>query len=160
MKAVRVQYTVTEDYAPTNKANIEKVMADLKELANPGIRYSAFTMEDGCTFVHFAMFDSAESQGELGKLESFGSFQKQLRASGLVSPPDAQPLGLVGASWDILRSSTHDRCRRSRACSTCCGSSPIVPSPRCAAYVPRTRCTSARRNSSAWSTARWTPLSS
>jgi hypothetical protein len=37
MKAVKVQYTLKAEYAETNKANINKVMADLQELANLGI---------------------------------------------------------------------------------------------------------------------------
>ncbi|MBV7333242.1 hypothetical protein KFU94_34470 [Chloroflexi bacterium TSY] len=37
MNAVRVQYTVKEAYVETNKANIQRVMADLKEINNPDI---------------------------------------------------------------------------------------------------------------------------
>ena len=39
MKSVKVQYTVKAEYADTNKANISQVMADLRELAHPGIKY-------------------------------------------------------------------------------------------------------------------------
>ena len=53
MKSVKVQYTVKAEYADTNKKNVAKVMADLRELAHPGIKYSAFVMEDGKTFIHF-----------------------------------------------------------------------------------------------------------
>jgi hypothetical protein len=102
MSFVRVQYTVRPEYTDTNKANIAAVMAELQELGDPGIRYAAYLMEDGQTFLHVAMFGSEESRGKLGKLESFQSFQQQLKASGLVSPPDAKPLELVGASWTVF----------------------------------------------------------
>ena len=35
MNAVKVQYTVKEAYVETNKANIQRVMADLKEIGRP-----------------------------------------------------------------------------------------------------------------------------
>lgn len=42
MRAEKVQYTVKESYSETNQQNIRKVMADLRAIDNPGIRYSAF----------------------------------------------------------------------------------------------------------------------
>ncbi len=102
MIAVRVQYTVRPDYADTNAANIQAVMDELQTLGRPGIRYSAFTLADGVTFVHFAMFASKEDQAVLGQTAAFPKFQTALKASGLVSPPDAQPLTAVGASWEVF----------------------------------------------------------
>lgn len=102
MPSVRVQYTVRPEFTPTNQANIAAVMSDLRELGHPGIRYAAYLLPDGQTFLHIAMFADAEAQGELGKLASFGKFQSELKASGLISPPDAKPLEVVGASWEIF----------------------------------------------------------
>ena len=39
MNAVKVKYIVKEEYVETNKANIQQVMADLRELNNPDIKY-------------------------------------------------------------------------------------------------------------------------
>ena len=36
MSSVRVQYTVRPEYTETNKRNIAAVMAELRELGNPG----------------------------------------------------------------------------------------------------------------------------
>ncbi|MEM7131707.1 MAG: hypothetical protein AAF702_35665 [Chloroflexota bacterium] len=102
MNAVRVQYTVREEYVETNKANIQKVMADLNALNNSDIRYSAFQLEDGQTFMHFVMRANEEAQKSLSELPSFQEFQRQLRESQPEVPPKAEELSLVGSSWDIF----------------------------------------------------------
>lgn len=102
MQAVRVQYTVRPEYTATNQANIAAVMAELRERAHPGVRYAAYLLPDGQTFLHVAMFADQEARAVLGELASFATFQTELKASGLVSPPDAQPLELVGSSWEIF----------------------------------------------------------
>ena len=102
MKAVKVQYTVKAEYAETNKANIHQVMADLQELANQGIRYSAFVLEDGKTFVHFGLYTDQEALDVVNNLPSFQSFREQLKASGPESPPEGDDLTLVDSSYDIF----------------------------------------------------------
>jgi hypothetical protein len=47
MKAIKIQCMAKADYVDTNTRNICKVMNDLQELANPGIKYSAFILKDG-----------------------------------------------------------------------------------------------------------------
>ena len=102
MIAVKVQYTVKEDYAETNQKNIQKVMADLRELNNPGIRYSAFMLDDGISFVHFAMYPDEETASNVNNLEPFQSFRGQLKQSQPEKPPKADNLSLVGAAYDIF----------------------------------------------------------
>jgi hypothetical protein len=102
MNAVKVQYTVKDEYVETNKANIQRVMADLKEINNPDIQYSAFLLEDGKSFVHFVMRVNDEAQKTLSELSSFQEFQRQLKESGPEAPPNAENLNLVGSSWDIF----------------------------------------------------------
>ena len=102
MQAVKVQYTVKEDFVPTNKANIQRVMADLREMDLADIKYSAFLLDDGKTFVHFVMRVDDEAQKVLSELPSFQEFQRQLRESGPEAPPQAENLSLVGSSWDIF----------------------------------------------------------
>jgi hypothetical protein len=102
MEAVKVQYTVKEEYVETNKANIQKVMADLIKINNPNIQYSAFMLEDGKSFVHFVMRVDEEAQKTVSELPSFQEFQRQLRESGPEVPPNAENLNLVGASWDTF----------------------------------------------------------
>ena len=102
MNAVKVQYTVKEAYVETNKANIQRVMADLKEINPPGIIYTAFLLDDGQSFVHFVMRVDDEAQKTLSELPSFQEFQRQLKESGPEAPPNAENLTLVGTSRDMF----------------------------------------------------------
>jgi hypothetical protein len=102
MEAVKVQYTVKKEYVETNKANILRVMADLKKINHPDIQYSAFLLEDGKSFLHFVMRVDADAQKTVSELPSFQEFQRQLKESGPEVPPNAENLTLVGSSWDIF----------------------------------------------------------
>lgn len=102
MDTVKVQYTVKESYVETNKANIQEVMAALQEKGSPGLKYSAFLMGDGQTFIHFAIRETEEAQKMLGELPEFQAFQKALRESGPISPPKPDNLTLVGSSYSIF----------------------------------------------------------
>ena len=102
MEAVKVQYTVREEYVATNKKNIEQVMAELRTLNNPGIKYSSFSLDDGKTFVHFGMYADAESKSIVGELESFKKFRQQLKESQPEVLPNAEDLSLVASAYDIF----------------------------------------------------------
>jgi hypothetical protein len=102
MKAVKVQYTVKEDYVETNKGNIERVMSELRGLNNPGIKYSSFLLDDGKTFVHFGMYADEEAMSVVGNLESFNQFRQQLQESRPEVPPHADDLSLVASAYDIF----------------------------------------------------------
>ena len=102
MKSVKVQYTVKAEYAETNKGNIRQVMADLQELANPGIKYSSFSLEDGKTFIHFGMYADQQAQEVVNNLPSFQSFREQLKASQPDTPPKGDDLILVDSSYEIF----------------------------------------------------------
>jgi len=51
MRAVKVEYTVKPEYVSTNKANIQKVMDELRALGDVGILYSSYVKEDGCKII-------------------------------------------------------------------------------------------------------------
>lgn len=76
MNAVKVQYTVKEAYVETNKRNIQRVIAELRELNNPSIKYSSFLLDDGKTFVHFGIYADEEAKFVVGDLDSFASILK------------------------------------------------------------------------------------
>ena len=102
MKSVKVQYTVKTEYVETNKNKIARVMADLRELANPGIKYSTFVLDDGKTFVHFGMYADQEALDVVNNLPSFQSFREQLKSSGPEAPPKGEDLTLVDSSYEIF----------------------------------------------------------
>ncbi len=102
MKSVKVQYTVKAEFANSNKKNVAKVMADLRELAHPGIKYSTFVLNDGKTFVHIGMYAGQEALDVVNNLPSFQSFREQLKASGPEAPPKGDDLTLVDSSYEIF----------------------------------------------------------
>jgi hypothetical protein len=102
MKAVKVQYTVKESYAETNQKNIQQVMTDLQALNNSGIKYSAFMLEDGKSFLHFAFYPDEETADIVNNLESFQSFRMQLKESQPEVPPKAEELTLVGSAYKLF----------------------------------------------------------
>ena len=102
MKIVKVTYTTKAEYADQNQSNIKTVMADLRAINNPGINYNSCLGPDGKTFIHTAFFNNDEDEKVLLGLPSFKTFQEQLRASGLESPPKQEILTLVGSSVEIF----------------------------------------------------------
>jgi len=101
-RIVRVQYTTKQEYAAKNKENITKVMNDLRAINNPGIRYSTYLLEDGKTFMHFALFENEAANKILMELESFKQFQAALKESVPEVPPKTENLSLVASSFDIF----------------------------------------------------------
>jgi hypothetical protein len=102
MEAVKVQYTVKKEYAEKNKRNIEQVMAELRSLNNVGVKYSAFMLADGKTFVHFGLYADSEAKSIVGELDSFKKFRQELQESQPEVPPKADDLNLVASAYDIF----------------------------------------------------------
>ena len=99
MKAVKVQYTVREDYVEQNKANIRKVMERLRLEPIIGMMYSSFTLADGNTFVHINIAKDEATMAMLSEVAEFGTFRKELKESGTLAPPTSEDLNLVGANF-------------------------------------------------------------
>jgi len=101
-RVVRVQYTATPEFVPQNKANIAKVMADLREINNPGLKYATFLDADGVSFMHFAMFENEEATNVLNSLESFKHFQAELKANVPGVAPKTEKMTLVASGYEIF----------------------------------------------------------
>jgi len=102
MKIVRVQYTTTAEYAATNNENIKQVAKELKKIGHPGIKYSAYVLADGKTFMHFDQFENEEAHQVLTALESFKKFSAELWASKLEVEPKLELPSLVASSEDFF----------------------------------------------------------
>ena len=102
MKIIKVQYTTTQEYAATNKANIANVANEVRKLNHPGIRYSAYLLPDGKTFMHFDQFENEEVHQVLMGLESFKKFQAGLQSTMLEAAPQWELLSLAAASYDFF----------------------------------------------------------
>jgi len=98
MKTVRVQYTTTPDFAPTNQANIAAIVSELKELNHPGIKYGCWLVPDGKTFMHFDQFATEEDHQILQSLKSFKKFADDLWASGLEAEPQLELPTLIAST--------------------------------------------------------------
>ena len=102
MNAVKVQYTVQESYAETNKANVANVMKAVRALDNPNFKYSTFVLDDGVTFIHLVMRQGEDTDNLPNSLPEFEAFRTGLMASKPVSPPKPTNLNLVDTGWQIF----------------------------------------------------------
>ena len=100
MRAVKVEYTVKPEYVATNKANIQKVMDELRALGNVGVLYSTYIKEDGISFVHFSIHKDEENI--ITSLSAFKVFSEQLKSEGLAGEaPKPLKLEMVAKSFDL-----------------------------------------------------------
>ncbi|MFI5159840.1 MAG: hypothetical protein ACHQHN_01115 [Sphingobacteriales bacterium] len=102
MKIVKVQYTTRPEYAAKNVENITNVANEVKSLNHQGIKYAAFLLPDGKTFMHFDQFVDEEAHNILTGLESFKKFAAELDASLLESEPKLDLLTSVATSYQVL----------------------------------------------------------
>ena len=84
-----------------NKNNIDAVMRELRALNNNDVRYAVYLHSDGKTFMHLAQQNTAEAEKLPTSLESFKSFQTQLRAN-LEVPAKVEAFTLVDAAAQIF----------------------------------------------------------
>jgi hypothetical protein len=98
MKAVRVIYTTTAAYAATNQQNIAAIVAELKTLNHPGIKYGAWILPDCKTFMHFDQFENEEAHLALQALGSFKKFAEELDANGFEAEPVLELLELAAST--------------------------------------------------------------
>jgi hypothetical protein len=102
MKIVRVQYTTTPAYAAINKENITGIINELKTLNHLGIKYSAYLLPDGKTFMHLDHLENEEAHQVLQSLPSFKKFAAELEANGFEVEPKLELLELVASSEDLF----------------------------------------------------------
>ncbi|MBS1532661.1 MAG: hypothetical protein JSU01_20325 [Bacteroidetes bacterium] len=98
MKVVRVQYTLKPGHVEANQANIAAIVAELKELKHAGIKYGAWLLPDGKTFMHFDQFENEEAHLALQELASFKKFAAELWAAGFEVEPKLELLELVSST--------------------------------------------------------------
>ena len=98
MKIVRVNYTTRLAYAATNAANIQAVVDELKTINHPGIKYSAYILPDGKSFMHFDQFINEEAHLFLQELASFKKFAAELDASDMEVEPVLELLSLAAST--------------------------------------------------------------
>ena len=102
MKIVSVQYTTTPEYAPKNKENIKQIVNELRNINHQGIKYSAYLLSDGKTFMHLDHLENEEAHQFLQSLKSFKKFADELLNSKLEVKPKLELLTMVASTEDFF----------------------------------------------------------
>jgi len=79
---------------------VKQVFAQLAEDGPDGLRYAAFRLADGVTFVHIAIFDGEANP--LKQTTAFAEFQREI-TKRCVEPPVSAEATLVGSYRMITR---------------------------------------------------------
>jgi hypothetical protein len=91
-----IRYRTKPDRADENERLIRAVFAELAKQNPDGLRYAAFRLDDGVSFLHVAVLDGEENP--LTALAAFGEFQSSIQdrcADGPI-PADATIVGSYG----------------------------------------------------------------
>lgn len=100
MSTTIVRYKVKADRAEENKDFIRKVFAELDRTKPEGLRYASFHLEDGLSFVHVAIIETADGKNPLPESNAFKQFVADIR-DRCDEPPVAMTADIVG-SYRIL----------------------------------------------------------
>ena len=74
MHTTIVRYKVKGDEAEENKALIRRVFEELEESKPDGLRYAAFSLADGASFVHVAVVETENGGNPLQQTAAFRKF--------------------------------------------------------------------------------------
>ena len=96
MRRVMVRYTVKPGRAAENERYIEQVFAELARTAPQGMRYAAFRLDDGVSFVHVYVNENTDGTDPLPALPAFQEFRAGLEER-CESARVATPLHEVGS---------------------------------------------------------------
>jgi len=96
MKTTVVRYKVKSGRAEENIAYIKKVFDQLQHETPHGLRYCAFQLEDGLSFLHVAAVDDSLKANPLTGLSAFKDFTSSI-AERCEEPPRAVSASLIGA---------------------------------------------------------------
>jgi hypothetical protein len=88
-----IRYKTRPESADENERLIREVFAELATQNPGGLRYAAFRLEDGVSFLHVAVLDGDENP--LSKSAAFGEFQSGIkdRCAEGPTPSDATVIG-------------------------------------------------------------------
>ncbi len=88
-----IRYKTKPECADDNERLIRDVFAELAMQQPKGLRYAAFRLDDGVSFLHVALFDGVENS--LTKSAAFAKFQSEIssRCAEGPTPSEATVLG-------------------------------------------------------------------
>lgn len=74
-----VRYSVTPDQTAHNEELVRALFAELDEVQPAGLRYAAFKLNDGVSYIHFIWMDVEKGHGPLPRLEALRAFHAGIR---------------------------------------------------------------------------------
>ena len=95
MKRVIVRYKAKKDKAQENREYIQNVFHALDSSKPAGLRYTAFQLEDGVSFVHLASIETEDGSNPLASFDAFKAFTQDM-ASRCEGPPEASEVETIG----------------------------------------------------------------
>jgi hypothetical protein len=96
MKMIMVRYKTKPDKAVENTQFVENVFKDLQKNSLEGVRYVAFRLADGVTFVHIASIETADGSNPLTQSAEFKVFQAGIK-DRCAEQPIASDLTVIGS---------------------------------------------------------------
>ena len=93
MKRLMVRYKVKPEQVAANEELVRDVYAELARSRPDGLRYATFKLEDGVSFVHFAVHGA---ENPLQQVEAFHRFQEGIR-DRCAEPPVVAQLEEIGS---------------------------------------------------------------
>ncbi len=101
METTIVRFKVKADRAEENRDFIRKVFAQLDEDKPEGLRYVSFNLDDGLSFVHIAVVETADGKNPLPNTTAFQEFLSGIK-DRCDEPPVATRADIVG-SYRLFR---------------------------------------------------------
>ena len=102
MKRSIISYKVKPDQAALNEELIRDVFDELGERDPPGVRYEAFVLEDGVSFVHVVEYDGENPIPDLRAFKRYSAEVRE-RCEGQPVVSQAREIGSVGLAWASRR---------------------------------------------------------
>jgi hypothetical protein len=78
MNYVIVRYKVKPDRAAENVELVSAVYDELERSKPAGLRYATFQLDDGVSFVHVAVNETASERSPLSDVAAFREFQREI----------------------------------------------------------------------------------
>jgi hypothetical protein len=91
-----IRYQTKPESADENARLIRAVFAELAESRPDGVRYAAFRLDDGVSFIHVVELDGDDNP--LNRIAAFGEFQAEIQDRVVEAPVarDATAIGNYG----------------------------------------------------------------
>lgn len=96
MHTTIVRYKVKAHNSDENKALIQRVFEKLDESKPDGLRYVAFNLADGVSFVHISVVETEDGEHPLQQCSSFSDFIENI-GDRCDEPPEASSAEIVGS---------------------------------------------------------------